>query len=280
MLTTMKSVYVLGEPVLMKVSVHNAGDEPERVLLMFSDCEHRFRFHFRNEKGEVYSRRTGLHASIMGEVRERDGFPLGPGETRYGFSTAYRGRTPRGGLVFPEAGQYDIWWEFTGWSNPLTSNPVRITVRDPVGVDAEAFETFTHKSTSMLVGTQARTFLGHEHKAEALNSWRITLAKWPGSTYAPYALFFLATHERWHGDPGKAVELYEELLNAYEPFAYTEVAEFYMLDCHRELGADDFAGRMLHELASKYPGSDLANPIQLGPQTPEWELRQATIEER
>jgi len=279
-LSTAKNTYMLGEPVLMRVAVHNTGTEPERLLLSFDDYGNYFKFRFRNEKGEVYSRGTGVSISIMGAVRERDGFALGPDETRYGYRTAYRGKSPGGGLVFPEPGRYDMWCEFTGWRSPLVSNTVQITVRDPIGTDAEAFKTFADKSTWMLVGTQSLSRLSYEQEADAVEHWHDTLEMWPASTYAPYALFFLASHERWHGDPREALRLYERLLNEYEPLAYTEAAEFHMVDCYRMLGADELAGNMLNGLTSKYPGSDLANPIQLGQQPPEWKRRQSGIDGR
>lgn len=259
-LSTAKSEYLVGEPVLLRLEFKNTGGEAEKLLLSFNAFEDFCSFHFRDWRGQTFRRTTGVSGPLLGASREQHGFALLPGESRHGYRPVFRGRLPEGGLVFPEPGNYEVWCEFWGWDSTLTSNVVRITVVEPEGDDQRAFEDFSHWSTGMLVASDG---LVPWHADEAVDHWTTVIEEWPSSTYAPYALFYLASYERQHGDPGKARDLYERLLAEYEPFAYTEMAEFHLADCYERMGIIDVAERLRAEAVSKYPGSDLADPSMI-----------------
>jgi hypothetical protein len=250
-ISTAKGDYLVAEPVLLRLDFHNDGETTERLLLTFSPAESYMVFWFRDEAGSTYSRRTGFSMSGI-FTREKSGFELGPNECRHGLRTVWSGKEKTGGLVFPEPGQYEIWCEFQGWREKIVSNVAVILVHAPEGTDRAVFEHINAESLIRAI-----------HTNEVVAKWEQIIAEWPTSTYAPYALFFLASYERWHGDPRKARDLYNRLLTEYEPFGYTEMAEFHLADCQRRLGATDLAESLLAELAEKYPGSDLADPVQI-----------------
>lgn len=256
-LSTHGTDFVVGEPVLLRLDFRNVGDTAERLLLTFSPTEDFMQFFFRDEAGEVYSRVRGMSRAVSGLERTRHGIGLSPGQSRHGFRTIWGGRVPRRGLVFPEAGEYEIWCEFYGWRAKVASDTVRITVHAPVGDDCQAFESFTHVSTHLPVETDCILPPKAPH---AVRHWREVFTRWPASTYAPYALFFLANYTKIHGDVSDALDLYEHLLSDLGPIAYTEIAEFHLAECYKRLGMTEEAEKLRAEAVRKYPGSDLANP--------------------
>ena len=134
-LETTENVYLLGEPVRLRVRLHNSG---ESRVPMFEVSVREIRIEIARPKGNFEKWKTGYTRG----KGHRDKVVLEPGDTRsYKIRVLYE-RTRDNGLAFPEPGEYVVravfpLIQFQGRPSrvEMTSNTARLTVRSPKGAD-------------------------------------------------------------------------------------------------------------------------------------------------
>jgi tetratricopeptide (TPR) repeat protein len=137
----------------------------------------------------------------------------------------------------------------------VDSNAVRITIKQPQGRDADAFQWLQeHK----LIG-----YLGYITYFRGDNSdFKAFLAKYANTAYGPYAFFGLGETHFHRKEYKEAIEVFERFVERYPKSAVAEDAAFLVAECHRLQQKIVAADRLFRDVIKRYPDTPTADDAQ------------------
>lgn len=219
-----KSEYLLGEPIALYATLTNPHDQPAWGPKCFGwrrDIEVKLT---RDGRCLLWDDSYGAPAGYPGEPPTPQPMPAK--------STARAKRLVFcAGEVAPllsspgpiqiTATQRIMFWK-TRESQSVTSNPVEILIREPKGVDAEAYQWIREHNLVEYLGDLL--YLRERLKETHLQAFRALLKKYPKSTYAPFAAFALAQKQLFDEKYPEAVESLIRVADEYPKSAVAEDA--------------------------------------------------------
>jgi hypothetical protein len=139
-----KDTFILGEPIVILGILTNVSSQPVKLLR----SNNLFKVYLSTEGEHFTEIKEGLFASPKEERKEEK---MDPGESWEFHSTVLYSYERSDKLTFSRAGSYFLRGEYrgyrskgyydeTGWPDFPKSKPIKVTVRNPTGVDAEVFE--------------------------------------------------------------------------------------------------------------------------------------------
>jgi hypothetical protein len=246
-----KERYVLAEPVYLRVTVSNTGDRAAEVSA--NPMWYGMRVHILGPNGReivVASSGGGIDLLEYKNVTLEVGQHV---EDRVVVSHDDLGRTR--GHNFPFPGEYAVWAEYAWEGLEARSERVTVSVVEPQGVDAEAVDWFFSQAAQRFIVSGGYGALDRSGMVDFLE-------KFPESTYAPYAAYYVAVRKMHPGrytpagadqrievpaDPAKALELFR-FAEARPDFPLKKEAKLREAQCLKDLGKVDEAKAILKTL--------------------------------
>lgn len=250
-LSLSKSEIVQLEPIALTISVQNLSKEPQKIHRIFDPDWQYLKIFLTTTDGKAIWLRSGLI---------KDGRPNTYTLPPKGRNDVIRYRLllsgqPKDWMDTPGEYKLHITFDYAKDSEPLTSKPVKLTVKPAEGIDKEALDRFR--------GYPQAEFLARGSTAQAIaEQFRFVVQKYPKSVYTPWCYYILgwaAQNDPFVSQSSRATnarDYYGRLLKDYPKFPMKTEVEYEMARELLRLGEDEGAIDQLEVLASKH--SDLS----------------------
>jgi len=253
------------EPFVLDIEVRNAGDSvvqfPEILTLGFDGLRIQV-----TEPGGLSWRYVGL-----GDGLSVEGVPnvtLHPGGVYRYRALLHYSAHGRGRYAFPRPGHYELSVTYAPFSSvrpagdegpKLEAKPIKVTVLEPEGRDAEALELFKRmeRPRSLL--------LSGKELPEELQKLAEEYGETPYGRYARYSLAYRLLNPnfgRSETNYRKAAPMFEELAGEEPPFPLADQCLFYLAECYEYTGRKRQAVEVLQKLLEDFPLSPVAEEAQ------------------
>lgn len=226
---SMSKEVLVGEPVVLRVSLVNMGDNVVRIVPAFELSKGLIDFEIESKDSEAFHVKESRLLSISWFTDPRYWDQLALGDSLYGYvSLLYCQMRAPGtqNLILYEPGEYSIRASFCSDETTVLSNTIRIIVKEVPADEAAAQSAFLSKSVLWFVGSEMTSI--------PQGTWDVyhTIARqWPSSVYAEYAWYYMAKIDLLEGRFVRAVEEYSTFLSEFPESPYSEQAEIEITEC-------------------------------------------------
>ncbi|MSU76571.1 MAG: hypothetical protein EXS16_00605 [Gemmataceae bacterium] len=177
--------YVLGEPVLFDLRLHNRSKAPINVLEVFVESHRSEARLWIAAKGDIFQE---FQKFSVAEKRDRRGLMLEPNKSLHYQYRVLVQMEPQFHMAFPKPGEYQVYavYPLSLSGGPqgvlIASSVVTVHITEPVGEDAKVWAKLNKRD--FLIFIQADRELTEEHKAIVPKLAEV-LAAHPKSSYTP-----------------------------------------------------------------------------------------------
>jgi hypothetical protein len=207
--------YIQLEPIRVKYNFSNATNKTQTTIIPNFEGQSVLEVEFDGVKKQFDTKNYSGH---------RPGFPVifQPGQEHRGIITLDT-YLP---TCFPKPGKYTIRLSVSGTEEKvLKSNPVEITIKEPTGIDKEAFDFIKQNKAE----TDYSILYWWNNDGIKLENGNTLLEefvdRYRDSIYGDYATFALALRYKYKNEPAKAAELFNRLKCKTEFQYHKEVLE-------------------------------------------------------